>query len=298
MLGYLLSIIRERVYDQSSLVEWDQTTMYDSEAAVDRYDVGCLDGGRASRLSATDVEFVDMVGKLNIRSVLDIGCGAGAFYYLLKSAHPNIKYKGSDLSSAQIRRAKLRFGDDLFEVKNVEDITVDEFAKYDAVHAHSVFSFMTPKTQIEVLNRICCSGAKLFLETGTTKRHIDYAPRSAFYNFMKLKTEDGRSRMTAVSFPYSRSLKQACVDHTVTFRETPYAANRALNGSGRSGGASADLKQLNKPNKKFDKLSPFRPKNKLLMARIAPSEWKPARDYEASEVKAIVSNGTPPTVQT
>ena len=142
--GNLLFALRAQAFNASNDVEWIELTMYDEESVVDLYDTASLLAGRpfSPFRASSDLEFLDMVQAptLEIRSVLDLGCGAGAFYHALSSVKPDLRYYGYDLSSSQIRRAKLRFGD-RFAVRDISTLSTEEFAKYDAIHVNSVFSF-------------------------------------------------------------------------------------------------------------------------------------------------------------
>lgn len=257
--GRMLFNARLKAYDVSSKVEWIESTMYDQDDTVDLYDTAALKSGTALSTfrSPSDLEFLDMVSALGIRSVLDIGCGAGAFYHALSSVKPDIDYFGYDLSSAQIERAKARFGP-RFAVRDIASIPQSEFAKYDAVHVYSVFSFMPVCDQLETIGRIVRSGAKLLAETGTTSPDVRYVPRSSFKNFGKAEV-NGRARLTVVSFPFRRDLEKviAGTDHAVTFMEKPYARSRLLNGSDRSGGALIEKAALTRRNEAFEKKHPF-----------------------------------------
>jgi SAM-dependent methyltransferase len=55
------------------------------------------------------------------RSVLDVGCGAGAFWEHLKTRGIDCEYVGVDLSPAMIERCRARFPDVRFECANILD---------------------------------------------------------------------------------------------------------------------------------------------------------------------------------
>lgn len=260
---------RARAYDASRKVEWVEATMYDDEATVDRYDRERADNRPPA---ATDLEFLDMVAKLNVRSVLDLGCGAGAFYEMLRDSHPNVSYFGYDLSAAQVARAVQKFGY-RFAARDISAISSEEFGKYDAVHSNSVFSFMSPKKQITTLRRILRSGTKLLLETGCTMPDVRYVPRSWFRHYGQT-APDGRALMTAVSFPYRSEIKRAVwwSGHRVTFTERAISGTRAINGSEQDGSALADKSDIKRKHREFERRRPHNDRPLLLMARIAPRE--------------------------
>jgi len=271
----LLFHARAKVYDVSGEVEWTNATMYDQDDVVDKYDVSALkNGAQINTFRAPyNLEFIDMVGTLGIRSVLDIGCGAGSFYHALSSAYPGIDYLGFDLASAQIARATSRFGE-RFAVRDAASISEQEFARFDAVHAHSVFSFMPVSDQLETIGRILRSGAMLLLETGATLPDIRYVPRSSFKNFLKLEI-DGQALLTAVSFPFRSELEAVAMgnDHQLSHTERPYGGSRLLNGSSRAGGALVKKSELARRHRRFERICQYADESRLIWARIAPKAW-------------------------
>lgn len=265
---------RARVYDASKMVEWVDATMYDSEKTVDRYDT--VNANLSTFNSAMELEFLDMIDALDIRSVLDVGCGAGAFYHLVSSVRPGIRYFGYDLSAAQIARAKLRFGE-YFAVRDIATIEQSEFSRYDAIHAYSVFSFMSVPDQLRTIGRMLNSGAKVLLDTGVTIPDVRYAPQSCFKDFSGAQPDEGTG-------------------HTVTFTPATYGNTRALNNSGRAGSALADKRAIKARRTASDRSVPFQPRLPYFMARIAPKEWTPTRDYAdipkdalQAEIRAMLS---------
>lgn len=65
------------------------------------------------------MEIVKVIGKLNVKSVLAVGCGTGPFYPILKEKYPKIKYKGTDYSKRLIKIAKKEFPEADFEVQDM-----------------------------------------------------------------------------------------------------------------------------------------------------------------------------------
>ena len=255
--------------------------MYDAAETVDRYDTATTSRKLSTFRSPVELEFLDMVEALDIKSVFDIGCGAGAFYHLLSSVSPNMVYQGIDLSTAQIERARLRFGN-MFEVRDVRIVSEEEFSKYDAVHAYSVFTFLSSDEQLSVLRRIVRSGARLLTEFGVTEMDNRFAPRSCFKNFGNRRL-DGQELMTTISFPLRADLEKAVASssHTVSYRETTYGGTRAINRNlNLSGGVLANKAQIKRKRGSLEKWMPFQKQLRLKFAKISPTEWREHRPEE------------------
>ncbi len=80
-------------------------------------------------------KFIEILKELNVKSVLDIGCGSGEFCALAESE--GFKVKGIDLSKFQVQKAKKRGCD--CEVKNLCEVN----EKFDAgVAVFDVINYM------------------------------------------------------------------------------------------------------------------------------------------------------------
>lgn len=97
--------------------------------------------------------------------MFDIGCGAGSFYHLLKGfLTSDFTYFGVDLSRNQILTAIDNYGENLFDLKDITTLTVAYFNQFDFVHCYSVFPFLIPQDQMNVLKKILISNTKIFLD--------------------------------------------------------------------------------------------------------------------------------------
>ena len=75
--------------------------------------------------------FIDLI-KPN--SILDIGCGAGSLFALLKKEHPSIGYFGLDFSLNAISIAKKNWRSKNFEVGDLFELSSEYVSSYDLVH--------------------------------------------------------------------------------------------------------------------------------------------------------------------
>lgn len=90
-----------------------------------------------------------VLGQYNFGSVLDIGCGKGAFTHLLKKK--NNAVLGIDVSKTAIRKARAKYPHIDFRALAAEDI-LSLRKKYDLVVAMEIFSYL--KTWPAVIEKI------------------------------------------------------------------------------------------------------------------------------------------------
>ncbi|MGH8605608.1 MAG: class I SAM-dependent methyltransferase, partial [Gammaproteobacteria bacterium] len=217
--------IRDRLFDVSRSATVLSGTMYDDPSVSILYDTQHYKKTHGSRPLSTfrtwyELEFLDFLKTSAARSVLDVGCGPGAFYHLLESAYPGtFRYFGIDLSKIQIARAKANYGDHLFEVGDLGQIK--DFSDYDAVHCWSVLSFMAPNKQIAAIERMATTSRTL-IDTNFTLPRADYCSRSFYKKFA------GKDRLTSVGFPYIFELPHLH-GHEIEVREVKYAGTLMIN---------------------------------------------------------------------
>lgn len=134
--------------------------------------------------STYDIEFINFIKYYNIQSILDIGCGSGSFYHLLRSLVDfDIKYKGYDISRNQILNAIKNFGNNLFDVKDIAKINKHEFSQYKALHCYSVFAFMPISSQLLAIKNIFESNTNAFLVLSATDGLSSSIPNTYYTNF-------------------------------------------------------------------------------------------------------------------
>ena len=103
--------------------------------------------GWSSESHAKRLNKIIEIGDLNNRSVLDIGCGLGAFYEFLKSKNITTDYYGYDVSDKMIEAIKLSYPE-IKEKIHLHDILTDETElNYDyIVSIGSINLFLDEKT--------------------------------------------------------------------------------------------------------------------------------------------------------
>jgi len=100
-----------------------------------------------------------------IRNVLDIGCGCGAYYGLLRKEHPDLIYLGVDFAEHAINLAKKHWGVNQFFVKSLWDFKEIDLEPFDLIYCDGLFEvmedadqalkfFMALRPRMAIINRI------------------------------------------------------------------------------------------------------------------------------------------------
>ena len=76
------------------------------------------------------------------KSILDIGCGSGAFYEVCKKEFPEIKYTGIDYAEEAIELAKEFWEDASWKVMDYTELTSDFIQSFDLVYASALFDVL------------------------------------------------------------------------------------------------------------------------------------------------------------
>lgn len=235
----MLYYLRNRLWDVSCRVKWLDAAQpyYEIPGKTDRYDAEkCPIESLSTFKRPTSRDLIQRMKEEGARSVLDIGCGAGAFYKLARDAIPGIHYHGIDASKSQIERARENYGA-LFTLGDASAIDADYIRNFDAVHAYSVFAFMSVAKQLRLLRAIMESGALVNLEIGATRKRLSFVPQTCFKNHGKAKMEGG-ILLTAVSFPYQHEIERLIrAPYALTWAESTFGRPHSVNLSGKDGGA-------------------------------------------------------------
>jgi SAM-dependent methyltransferase len=230
----MLYLLRNLLW--SRRVQWlEGQAYYERAGTVDRYDTASAEPISTLR-RPTSHQLVSLMKERGAKSVLDIGCGAGAFFSILPEG---VRYFGIDASNAQVERARERHGA-RFEVRDASTLSAGEISRFDAVHAYSVFPFMSVSKQLRLLRAIMESGVLTILEIGATERRLDYVPSESFRNLGKAKV-NGRKLLAAVSYPYRDDISVPA-SYSLTWEQTECSAPYCVNVHHRDGGALCHAK--------------------------------------------------------
>ena len=84
---------------------------------------------------------IELMVQYNPKSILDVGCGCGAFYEVCRREFENINYLGIDYSKEAIDLAKKTWGD-YFKVLDYKDLTEKFVEKYDMVYLSALLDVL------------------------------------------------------------------------------------------------------------------------------------------------------------
>ena len=87
-------------------------------------------------------EFLEYVKHYNIKSILDLGCGVGAYYKLLQDNFPEVKYVGMDYAFEAVDLAKKHWEYKEFYQKDLWDLNQKDLEPYDLVHIGALLDIL------------------------------------------------------------------------------------------------------------------------------------------------------------
>jgi len=100
----------------------------------------------------------------NINSILDVGCGYGAFLYNLNQLNPNIKLAGIDISKEAIEFCKKNLPHSFFINDKFSNI-LNHFKEntFDVIHTSGVMIHQSPDTIDNLLDNLIKIGTKYII---------------------------------------------------------------------------------------------------------------------------------------
>jgi 2-polyprenyl-3-methyl-5-hydroxy-6-metoxy-1,4-benzoquinol methylase len=125
------------------------------------------------------VNNIELLSMFKPTSILDIGCGCGAFYKVCKEELPAIKYFGTDYSREAIDLATETWGEH-FEVLNYKDLTKEYVSKYDVLYLSALLDILHDGDQaLEFIlsleaKQLLISRVKLTNKDSNYKEYIAY----------------------------------------------------------------------------------------------------------------------------
>lgn len=115
-----------------------------SEASNDFYDQleGNIKELNSSKYPIHWLDILDAVDDVKCKSFLDVGCGVGGVFGLLKSNRKNVSYTGVDYAPAAISIAKKHWNHKNFQVMNFWDLSKEYLNQFDLIYAGALLDVL------------------------------------------------------------------------------------------------------------------------------------------------------------
>lgn len=91
---------------------------------------------------------LELISHYEPKTILDVGCGCGAFCEVCFRNLPNLLYTGMDYSEDAIRIAKENFNESAFFVKDVMELTKEDVEEYDLVFMGALLDVRSDANEI------------------------------------------------------------------------------------------------------------------------------------------------------
>jgi len=85
--------------------------------------------------------FISTVFRMDVSSVLDIGCGVGSYKKLCSRHFSRLKYTGMDYSEEAVKIAKEKWGDHFYQ-GDYKNLTKEDAKKYELLHAGALLDVL------------------------------------------------------------------------------------------------------------------------------------------------------------
>lgn len=134
---------------------------------------------RGERFAAQEIAFVDLVAELDVKSVLDVGCGPGRLGTLIRGLFPSASYTGIDVSPAVLHVAGVRLPDAEFHEASLFDFETDQ--RFDLVLASELLMHVPPAALDDAVARLAALSRRWVLTIDWTEPITD---ATASHNFL------------------------------------------------------------------------------------------------------------------
>lgn len=126
--------------------------------------------------------FLSFIKRIKPLTLLDVGCGCGAFAELLKIHHPLINYTGMDYAEEAIKLASREWEHAKFIQKNYTDLTKDDVKDFDVVSSCALHQILSNGD--EAIKHFLSLEAKtlIFMK-------LDVTNKPSYYNVYKAYNE-------------------------------------------------------------------------------------------------------------
>ena len=136
--------------------------------------------------------FLNFIGKVEGKRVLDIGCGSGLFSYSLKEKGAHVV--GGDYSSEAITFARSRYPGIDFKVGSVYDLSNWPDEHFDIVSVMDVIEHLSDQSAaLQQIKRVLKPGGLLVISTDLKDTHWENGIFNRFFWFSMRFSKEGRA---------------------------------------------------------------------------------------------------------
>ena len=130
------------------------------------------------------IDFINELKNLNVKSILDIGCGSGIYYKICQKELPTVNYYGIDYSIDAIDIAKREYSENSFNVMSIDELTETFINEFDLVHMGAVLDVL-PNGDEVLENILKLKPKKLFIgRIKFTNEQSNYTEYMAYNEIM------------------------------------------------------------------------------------------------------------------
>jgi len=167
-------------------------------------------GGKESQIKRFEV--LTSMWDLNNSSILDLGCGLGAFYGYCKERYYNFIYLGLDINPRMIQEAKKTYGDQLFCQIDIFSKEISELKTFDFIFLSGALNLSEDNLDskvYQIIGRAFDIASKGIAINFLSVKSSEYNPGEAYHNPLK---------MLELAFEFSRkvTLRHDYMDHDFT----------------------------------------------------------------------------------
>ena len=145
-------------------------------------------------------------------SVLDVGCGLGGLYAHLAARGVDVRYTGYDINPRLIERARARYSNVAFEVR---DVLEDDFPQFDFIVSSSSFNLKLDHEDnyafIERMLRVMHAHATEAVAVDLLTSYVDFRKPEAFYYDPERVFSIAKAITKRVTLRHDLPLFQFCV---------------------------------------------------------------------------------------
>lgn len=123
-------------YKETHINSWKNSNVFDKQLKLNKEELNSVS------YPLHWLSFLELMTKIQPNSILDVGCGCGAYFELCKKELCHVKYTGIDYSQEAIDIAKKTWNHPDFFVMDYSSLTNEFVSKFDVVHMGAVLDVL------------------------------------------------------------------------------------------------------------------------------------------------------------